>query len=178
MWLPSRGCAALQNQRAMLDELHAALDRLIGQANQRADAARAGIERHTFAPYYAYRAAIAEYQALVIVIEARLEGLPSAVVKASQERLLTSRRHVLQLSVRAAFQFFLILSAYPSLPFGVREVFTQELAHLHAAKAELRSPEHAGKIPSDLEQDLETAETILREVIEKAPTFINFDEAA
>jgi hypothetical protein len=56
----------------------------------------------------------------------------------------------------------------------VREVFAQELRHLNDAKTELRSPLHAGKLATDLEQDLETAELILNEVIDKAPSLVDF----
>lgn len=159
----------------MIDELLAALERLIVQAAERSKAARAGIEKHTFAPYHAYRAGIAEYQALVSVIDGRLEGLPPALVHRTRGRLLAARRRVLKTSIRAAFEFFFALSAIPNLPLGVREVFAQELRHLHATREELRSPDHEGQLPPDLEQDLETAETILKEVMDKAPALVSFD---
>ena len=163
------------DNNAVIDELLAALDRLIVQAAARAKAARTGIEKHTFAPYHAYRAAIAEYQALVSVIEGRLEGLSPELVHRTRARLLVSRRRVLKTSIRAAFEFFFQLSAIPTLPLGVREVFAQELRHLHATREELRSPDHEGQLPPDLEQDLETAEAILNEVMGKAPALVSFD---
>jgi len=163
-----------QNPSAAVEELLAALERLTEQAKERARDARAGVERHTFAPYHAYRAAIAEYEALVSVIEGRLEGQAEPLVRKTRERLLASRRKALTLSIKAAFDIFFTLSAFPSLPIGVREVFTQELRHLNDAKTELRSPEHAGKLAADLEQDLETAEMILNEVIAKAPMLVDF----
>ena len=89
-------------------------------------------------------------------------------------RLAASRRKALTLSIKAAFNIFFALSAFPNLPVGVREVFTQELRHLNDAKTELRSPLHAGKLATDLEQDLETAELILNEVIDKAPSLVDF----
>jgi hypothetical protein len=58
-----------QDQSAAIDELLVALERLTEQARERAHEARVGVERHTFAPYHAYRAAVAEYEALVSVIE-------------------------------------------------------------------------------------------------------------
>jgi len=162
------------DQSAAIDQLLLALERLTEQARERARDARIGVERHTFAPYHAYRAAIAEYEALVSVIEGRLEGQPAAVTSKTKERLAASRRKALTLSIKAAFNIFFALSAFASLPIGVREVFTQELRHLNDAKAELRSPLHAGKLAPDLEQDLETAELILNEVIDKAPSLVDF----
>jgi hypothetical protein len=163
-----------QDQSAAIDGLLVALERLTEQAKDRAREARIGVERHTFAPYHAYRAAIAEYEALVSVIEGRLEGQPAALVARTRERLLASRRRALTLSIEAAFNIFFALSAFSSLPIGVREVFTQELRHLSDAKTELRSPAHAGKLAADLEQNLETAEMILNEVIAKAPSLVDF----
>jgi hypothetical protein len=162
------------DQSAAIEGLLTALERLTEQANDRAREARAGIERHTFAPYHAYRAAVAEYEALVSVIEGRLEGQPAALVSRTRERLLGSRRRALTLTIKSAFNIFFALSAFSNLPIGVREVFAQELRHLSGAKAELRSPAHAGKLPADLEQDLETAEMILNEVIAKAPSLADF----
>jgi hypothetical protein len=163
-----------QDQSAAIDELLVALERLTEQAKERAREARVGVERHTFAPYHAYRAAIAEYEALVSVIEGRLEGQAESLVSKTKERLAESRRKALTLSIKAAFSIFFALSAFSSLPIGMREVFAQELRHLNDAKTELRSPLHAGKLPADLEQALETAELILNEVIGKAPTPIDF----
>ena len=158
-----------QDQSAAIDELLVALERLTEQAKERAREARVGVERHTFAPYHAYRAAIAEYEALVSVIEGRLEGQASSLVGKTKERLAASRRKALTLSLTAAFSIFFALSAFSNLPIGVREVFTQD-----DAKTELRSPLHAGKLPADLEQALQTAELILNEVIAKAPTLVDF----
>jgi hypothetical protein len=163
-----------QDPSAAIDELLLALERLTEQARDRAREARIGVERHTFAPYHAYRAAIAEYEALVSVIEGRIEGQSAILVGRTRERLLASRRRALTLSIKAAFNIFFALSAFSSLPIGVREVFTQELRHLNDAKTELRSPAHAGKLAADLEQDLETAEMILGEVIAKAPALVDF----
>src|SRR5689334_18327949 len=141
-----------QDQSAAIDELLLALERLTEQAKERAREARVGVERHTFAPYHAYRAAIAEYEALVSVIEGRLEGQAASLVSKTKERLAASRRKALTLSIKTAFSIFLALSAFSNLPIGVREVFAQELRHLNDAKTELRSPLHAGKLPTDLEQ--------------------------
>lgn len=163
-----------QNPSAAIDELLVALERLTEQAKARARDARAGVERHTFAPYHAYRAAIAEYEALVSVIESRLEGTAAGLVGKTRERLAESRRRMLTLTIKAAFDIFFALSAFSSLPIGVREVFAQELRHLNDAKTELRSPTHAGKLAADLEQDLDTAEMILNEVIAKAPSLVDF----
>jgi hypothetical protein len=162
------------DQSAAVDGLLVALERLTEQARERAREAQVGVERHTFAPYHAYRAAIAEYEALVSVIEGRIEGQSAALVAKTRERLLASRRRALTLSIKAAFNIFFALSAFSSLPIGVREVFTQELRHLNDAKAELRSPAHAGKLAAELEQDLQTAELILNEVIGKAPALVDF----
>lgn len=162
------------DQSAAIEELLFALERLTEQAEARAREARIGVERHTFAPYHAYRAAIAEYEALVSVIEGRLEGQPAALVSRTKERLAASRRKALTLSIKAAFSIFFALSAFSSLPIGVREVFAQELRHLSDANTELRLPIHAGKLAADLEQDVETAELILNEVIGKAPSLVDF----
>ena len=67
-----------------------------------------------------------------------------------------------------------MLSANPILPMGAREIFVAELRSLHDAAEKLKRPNYAGKLGPDLDRDLETASLILEEIIDKAPSLLNF----
>jgi hypothetical protein len=157
------------------DTLLAALERQIERSAQLAAAAREGINHHTFAPYRKFRGSVDEYQALCTLIEERLEKVAGPTADPARERLFTLQREMLALLIRSSLEFFFGLSAIPLLPFGVRELFAEELHSLYDTQSRLRQPEHQGKCPESLEQDLGTAELILLEVMEKAPSLVNFD---
>lgn len=158
-----------------LQELFAALDRVIGEVAQLAAKTQEGIGQHSFSPYYAYRAAIDQYEALHVTIDAKIARLPSQAKAANQEKLLEFERRLLALTIRSAFTYFFALSAIPILPIGIREMFMRELRELREARERLQTPEHASQLPADLTSDLDTAEEILVEVMEKAPSLLNFE---
>jgi hypothetical protein len=82
---------------------------------------------------------------------------------------------MLKLMIRASMDFFFALSAIPILPFGTRECFAHELRSMSVAHQRLRAPEHDGRLPPDLAQDLEVSEEILAEIMHKAPALLSFD---
>ncbi|HVJ52853.1 MAG TPA: hypothetical protein VM689_10345 [Aliidongia sp.] len=165
----------VEQQRHKLARLVNALDDCYREVASRAARTRAGIASHSFAPYHAYRASIDEYYALAAVIRASLDASGAKEATRIQEQLLARERLMLKLMIRASMDFFFALSAIPILPFGTRECFAQELQSMSSAHQRLRAPEHEGKLPADLEQDLEVSEEILAEVMHKAPALISFD---
>lgn len=156
-------------------ELMAALDRTILEVRNHARLARAAISKHSFQAYHEYRDLIDQYEALDATIRGRLPKLAGDERQHYEDRLLQNERRLLGITVKAAFDTLFALSAISNLPIGTKELFTRELEALNAARLRLRSPEHAGKLPADLEQDLETAQLILLEVMDKAPSLASFD---
>ena len=157
-----------------LGQLLRALEDSLGELEAHAARARQGIGFRSLAPYYEYRAKLDEYYSLVAVIENTLPGLSSQNRHQVRDRLLQSERRMLALTIQAALDFFFALSAIPILPIGIRECFGQELKSLHRAQTRLQAPEHAGNLSPGLAGDLETAELILAEIMEKAPSLVNF----
>lgn len=141
------------------------------------DAAQRGVNHHTFEPYHALQEKTFEHESLVAVIEGRLGRLGDKCPPQLRERLDTFERSVLGERIRGSFKVLFALSAIPLLPFGVRELFAGELKALEAAREKLRDPRHRQHCDPDLEQDLETAEMILTEVMEKAPGLLDFTGA-
>jgi hypothetical protein len=167
--------AGERSKQAQLTELLAALDRSVRDIATSAARTPAGIGHHSFAPYHAYRACVDEYHALVSVIENIIRNDGSAEADRVRALLMDRERKLLTLMIRAALEFFFALSAIPNLPYGIRECFAQELQSMSAAHERLQAPEHKGKLPQELGQDLEVAEEILAEVMRKAPGLMSFD---
>lgn len=163
-----------QYTREEVKELLSALERQCREASKLAKLAEHEASKHSFGAYRGFRDKVGEFQALVILIEQRMRNLidpKSDDLRDQFERLDTV---MLALLVRASMRFFFVLSANPILPMGAREIFVSELRSLHDAHEKLRRPSYAGKLGAQLETDLETASLILEEIIDKAPSLLNF----
>lgn len=170
--------AKRQYSRAEVKELLSALERQCREAAKLAQQAEHEASKHSFGAYREFRDKVGEFQALVILIEQRLRNLADGRSDDLREQFERLDKVMLALLVRASMRFFFVLSANPILPMGAREIFMAELRSLHDAHEKLRRPNYAGKLGTDLERDLETASMILEEIIDKAPSLLNFKGAA
>jgi hypothetical protein len=160
--------------RAEVKELLGALERQCREAMVLAKTAEVEAGKHSFGAYRMFRDKVGEFQALVILIEGRLKNVSGTRIDDLRQEFEQLDMLMLSVLVRASMRFFFVLSANPILPLGAREVFVQELRSLHDAHEKLMRPDYAEKIAGHLEKDLETASLILEEIIEKAPTMLNF----
>jgi hypothetical protein len=162
---------------AEVEALLCALEQQKAEMAAATDAAQQGVNHHSFEPYHALQEKTFEHESLVAVIEGRLARFGNKCPPQLRERLDRFERSVLGERIRGSFKVLFALSAIPLLPFGVRELFAGELKALEAARDKLRDPRHRQHCDPDLEQDLETAEMILTEVMEKAPGLLDFTGA-
>ena len=66
------------------------------------------------------------------------------------------------------------MSAKENLPLGAREMFQSELRTLFEAERMISDPRYISQLDESARDDLETAKSILEEIIEKAPALLNF----
>ncbi|AWU95327.1 MULTISPECIES: hypothetical protein [Azospirillum] len=163
-----------QYTRAEVKELLGALERQCREASKLAQLAEHEASKHSFGAYRDFRDKVGEFQALVILIEQRMRNLVDARSDDLRDQFEKLDTVMLALLVRASMRFFFVLSANPILPMGAREIFVAELRSLHDAAEKLRRPNYAGKLGPELERELETASLILEEIIDKAPSLLNF----
>jgi hypothetical protein len=76
------------------------------------------------------------------------------------------------------FDSFCILIEYriksaKELPLGAKDLFLRELRAIYALKNSLSSPPFDGNLPAETAHDVELAEKILREIIERAPALLD-----
>lgn len=163
-----------QYTRAEVKELLGALERQCREASKLSQQAEQEATKHSFGAYREFRDKVGEFQALVILIEQRLRNLVDARSDDLRDQFERLDMVMLALLVRASMRFFFVLSANPILPMGAREIFVSELRSLHDAAEKLKRPNFAGKLGPELERELETASLILEEIIDKAPSLLNF----
>jgi hypothetical protein len=154
-----------------------ALDRQLREAVKLSTIAQNEAARQSFVAYQQFREKVGEFKALCILVESRLKNLsdPGAGdLRAEYERIDTL---MLALLVKASMKFFFVLSANTVLPLGAREIFISELRSLYEANEKLRSAKYEGRLDPGIVNDIETAEMILEEIIDKAPSLLQFGGA-
>ncbi|MDE1148077.1 MAG: hypothetical protein PW843_15865 [Azospirillaceae bacterium] len=151
-----------------------ALERQARESTSLAKQAEAAAARDSFEAYNAFRNKVGEFRALCILVEGRLRSLETGSADEVRERYAQLDTLMLSLLVRASMRFFFVLSAKTVLPLGAREIFVTELRSLYDASEKLRQPEYANRLNESIRTELETAEAILEEIIDKAPSMLQF----
>lgn len=168
---------AISRRRYSTGDVSDLLDAL---ERQGADAARLGkaAERAAaegrFEAYSQFRDKIGEFRALCILVEGRLRHLGGADGGPLRNRYINIDTQLLALLVHCSMRLFFILSAKTVLPLGAREIFVTELRSLYEASEKLRTPAYADHLSDEVRAELETAEMILEEIIDKAPSMLQF----
>ena len=86
-----------------------------------------------------------------------------------------SRRH------RAGFtliEMMAVVASAKELPLGAKDLFLRELRAIYTLKNSLSSPPFDGDLPAETAHDVELAEKILREIIERAPALLDLSMGA
>ncbi len=165
---------------ASVEELLTALARLYTEAAALAEEAYLAIQHHSYQPYAAFRAKLAEHAALIAVLRSR-SSRPGEIGGVEARRIAESvdaaEIEITVLVAQASLKFCFALSANPLLPLGARETFISEIDALQQVKSTLeRMP--SDKLPANLVDEVETAGMILQEVIDKSPSLADLEHDA
>ncbi len=110
----------------------------------------------------------------LIIIERRLQNLPSHHKGELQESFDDLVVAVWSIVMRGALSFLSTISNDDYLPLGSRELFLRELRTLNDAQMRLSEERYQHRLGAEAQREMQTAERILSEVIEKAPTLMSF----
>lgn len=140
--------------------------------------AKAGIARSSFAAYKLFADAAADFDGFCILIEYRIKKVEPGPERASLEsRLLTERMHAMSRMLKTSIQLIGGLAGQRVFPLGAKDVFLRELRSLYGLKNTLAREPFASRLPADTGHDVELAEKILREIIDKAPALLDLTPA-
>ncbi|MDG5495113.1 hypothetical protein GE253_00540 [Niveispirillum sp. SYP-B3756] len=160
--------------RKEVEGLIGALEKQARDAMRLAKLAEEEAAKDSFQAYNEFRNKVGEFRALCILIEGRLKSVEAVRVDDLREEYARLDTLMLGLLVRASMRFFFVLSAKTMLPMGARDIFVSELHSLYDAAEKLRRPEYQKQLGDKLKGDLDTAEMILEEIIDKAPSLLKF----
>lgn len=164
---------ALEAERFLdaLNDKTRALDEAIADA-------KTGIARSSFAAYKLFADASADFDGFCILIEYRIKKVEPGPERASLEsRLLTERVHAMSRMMKTSIQLIGGLADQRVFPLGAKDVFLRELRSLYGLKNTLAREPFASQLPAETGHDVELAERILREIIDKAPALLELTSA-
>lgn len=155
--------------------LLSALERQAKEALSLAKQAEQDASKHSYEMYYNFRSKVQEFETCAIIVEERLKNMTSSRKASLENQFNRLNALMLGIVVRASLQFFYVLSANTHLPMGAREIFLSELRHLYAAKNKLKNPLYQSYLDEETAENLETAEEILTEIIDRAPSLLQLE---
>ena len=159
---------------AHIPELVGGLRRLRCEAVLLAMEAYEAIQHSSYEPYWLFREKLDEHGALIEVIRGRLPHLKEAEPVAAS--LDDEEIEILVLAVQSCLKFCYALSARPLLPVGARETFFHELDALRQARRVFEALAKE-KLPAGILDELDQALMLLEEIVEKAPSLVDFAPA-
>jgi hypothetical protein len=166
----------MANKRYTREEVEGFLEALERQAReivQLSERAASEADKHSYEMYHRFRTKVSEFETFSIIIENRLKNLATAKVEEMQNKFDELSVLMLNHFIQASIKFFFVLSASTKLPIGARDIFMSELQRIYNAKQKLENPKFGTHIDQDVRNNLEIAEEILNEIIEKAPSLLN-----
>ncbi len=125
-----------------------------------------------FRDYLEFQSLTTELLTFLIIIEKKLQGLDQNSQGDLIDRFDDLVIAIWSILLKGALSFFVVISEDRYLPLGSREVFMRELRTLNEAQAKLSASPYREKVPEEIASQLVTAERILVEVIEKAPSLL------
>jgi hypothetical protein len=160
-------------------EVRSMLEALGDRANEiitLAERAQAEVASATFGPYFHFRDKVQEFEAFTIIVNQRVVNVKKIEDENYMSRFNDCVGNHFKTLVAGSLHFLFALSANTTLPLGSKEVFLSELRTLHNTREKLRAEKYAHLIDENTQNDLETAEEILTEIIDKAPSLLSFGQ--
>lgn len=160
--------------KAEVEKLLDALEVHAREVASVADDAQKKAEKNSFKAYQAFRNKSGEFATFSILIEGRLEHLEGGADPRLQGHFDDLTAVTYKVLVKTSIQFLWVLAQHNELPLGTREVFVQELRTLYETKKKLSEPRYDSRLDDEAKRKLHVAEEILREIIDKAPSLLQF----
>lgn len=168
--------AGKRYRKAEIATLLDALKRQTKRAHKIAEDAIARISKASYEPYYEYRTALTEIEGVLVLIEDRMENAEAdalAQLKDYHSRLIID---LLRMKIDVVLRVFPALENAEVLPMGTQKVFLSTIWELNETVERIDREQIQGILDADARKRLTVAETILREVSDRAPTLMELAE--
>ncbi|MBL4908088.1 MAG: hypothetical protein JKX94_11600 [Sneathiella sp.] len=167
---------AKKYKKSEVTELLVAMERKAKQVLSMVQNIETDANKNSYAMYDDFVRRAMDFDTLAILVGTRLQNME---LDADSTQELRDQYNKLKIvvahgQIKASMKFFFILSATATLPLGAKDLFSSELRRLFNLQTELANPKYEGMLSKETMGDLETAELILQEIIDKAPGLLNF----
>jgi hypothetical protein len=150
-----------------------ALDEKSDQLAELVKETKADVAHSSFAIYKRFTDAGGDFDSFCILIEYRLKKMPPGEARTALEARFHSARvgHMAR-QLKTSIELMGLVADQHALPLGAKEVFLRELRAIYTLKNALSEPPYAAGVQAETRHDIDLAERILREIIERAPTLL------
>lgn len=161
--------AGKRYRKAEIETLLDALKRQTKRARAKAEDAIQRIGNATYEPYYEYRESLTEIEGVLVLIEDRMENAEKDAAAQLQEYHSQLIVDLLRMKIDVVLRVFPALENAEVLPVGTQKVFLATIWELNETVARIDREKIEGVLDDDARKRLTVAETILREVSDRAP---------
>ncbi len=170
--------AGRRYRKAEIETLLDALKRQTKRARVKAEDAIQRIGHATYEPYYEYRESLTEIEGVLVLIEDRMENAEKDAAAQLQEYHSQLIVDLLRMKIDVVLRVFPALENAEVLPVGTQKVFLATIWELHETVARIDREKIQGVLDDDARKRLTVAETILREVSDRAPRLMELAAAS
>ncbi|HEX6959612.1 MAG TPA: hypothetical protein VF194_16635 [Ferrovibrio sp.] len=163
-------------KKAEIETLLKALQRQTKQARKMAEEAIALITHSAYEPYYDYRQALTEIEGVIVLIEDRMANAEPEAVAQLKDYHSGLMVDLLRMKIDVMLRIFPALEDAEVLPMGTQRVFLTAIWELKETVDRIDREHIEGILDDDSRKRLTVAETILREVAERAPSLLELAE--
>lgn len=165
-----------QYKKGEIEGLLDALKRQTNRARRMADDAIQRMSKSAFEPYHEYRTSLTEIEGVVILLEDRMTNAEPRALAQLKDYHTSLITELLRMKIDVILRVFPALESAETLPMGAQKVFLATLWELKETIARM-DRDGLGKVLDDMSRKrLTVAETILREVAERAPGLLELAE--
>ncbi|MBM3571275.1 MAG: hypothetical protein FJX52_02790 [Alphaproteobacteria bacterium] len=159
---------------AQIGDLMAALERQSKDAIRLAQATRSVTSGHMFQLKENFRAKISEFEAVVALMDHRLDQLPEDKRELVTDKMSELEAPVLTKSVQSYVAFCARIQESGAVPLWAREVLGRDITAMEKERSQLAEPRFAGRIDSESANAIDRIKDSLVNLIEKAPRLPDF----
>ncbi len=136
--------------------------------------AKTDVARSTFSAYKRFADAISDFDSFCILIEYRIKKVPEGDERVALEaRFHSARVGQMARHLKTSIELMGLVATARELPLGAKDVFLRELRAIYTLKNALSAPPYSTGLHAETAHDVELAEKILREIIERAPALLD-----
>ncbi|MBI3506138.1 MAG: hypothetical protein HY059_14970 [Proteobacteria bacterium] len=132
------------------------------------------VARSSYSAYKRFADAVSDFDSFCILIEYRIKKVEPGEERTTLDaRFHSARVGQMARQLKTSIELMALVASAKELPLGAKELFLRELRAIYTLKNALSGPPYSTGLQGDTVHDVELAEKILHEIIERAPALLD-----